>query len=288
MKNQINLAALDEKGLKFPKTLFLVVTMVALLVIGIVGYSFNLGYKMSADIAPLVDATMEIKLETSTAHLWFEEIISGDSNESMEQVIEHIDNAIWYADAMLNGGTNPEGNFVPLANPVLRNDIREVIAKIKRFKEILEQRYAAIHTSGVGTPIDQKVDALFEDFQHQADLVESKLQASIASDLTKYQYLQFIVLASIILLTITLLFVFYRFEKKRIESLRLFQQAQKQVKVLSGFLPICGTCKNILDDDGYWHRIENYIKDNSEAVLSDSICPQCEKKLVHKFCPADH
>ncbi len=70
--------------------------------------------------SPLVDATMKIKLETTTAHLWFEEIISGDRIEKIEDVIKHIDNAIWYATAMLEGGENPEGSFVPLANPIMR------------------------------------------------------------------------------------------------------------------------------------------------------------------------
>ncbi len=31
--------------------------------------------------SPLVDTTMEIKYEITIAHLWFEEIISGDSSK---------------------------------------------------------------------------------------------------------------------------------------------------------------------------------------------------------------
>ncbi len=50
-------------------------------------------------------------------------------------------------------------------------------------------------------------------------------------------------------------------------------------KALSGFLPICASCKKIRDDQGKWVQIENYIKGHTEAVLSHSICPECMEKL---------
>jgi hypothetical protein len=39
------------------------------------------------------------------------------------------------------------------------------------------------------------------------------------------------------------------------------------------------SCKRIRDDSGYWNQIESYIKENSEAVFSHGICPDCAKKL---------
>jgi len=64
-------------------------------------YSLYSSSKMINKYAPLVDATMEIKLEATTAHLWFEEIISGDRYENLDDIIKHIDLALWYANAML-------------------------------------------------------------------------------------------------------------------------------------------------------------------------------------------
>lgn len=56
-------------------------------------------------------------------------------------------------------------------------------------------------------------------------------------------------------------------------------KALAEVKVLSGFLPICASCKNIRDDKGYWKQIESYISHHSEAQFSHSICPDCAKRL---------
>lgn len=61
------------------------------------------------------------------------------------------------------------------------------------------------------------------------------------------------------------------------------QKALSEVKLLSGFIPICASCKNIRDDKGYWSQIETYIQQHSEAEFSHSICPDCAKKLYPKF-----
>jgi hypothetical protein len=55
--------------------------------------------------------------------------------------------------------------------------------------------------------------------------------------------------------------------------------ALKEVKQLSGLLPICSHCKQIRDDKGYWQRIESYIGAHSEAEFTHSICPDCAKKF---------
>ncbi|MCI5159691.1 MAG: hypothetical protein D3906_14940 [Candidatus Electrothrix sp. AUS1_2] len=57
------------------------------------------------------------------------------------------------------------------------------------------------------------------------------------------------------------------------------QEAVSQVKVLSGFLPICASCKKIRDDKGYWNQIESYIREHSEAEFSHGICPDCAARL---------
>ncbi len=56
------------------------------------------------------------------------------------------------------------------------------------------------------------------------------------------------------------------------------QKALDEVKVLSGFLPICSYCKKIRDDDGYWNQLEAYISQNTDALFSHSICSECMEK----------
>lgn len=57
------------------------------------------------------------------------------------------------------------------------------------------------------------------------------------------------------------------------------EQALAEVKVLSGLIPICASCKRIRDDKGYWKQLESYISDHSDAEFTHSICPDCQAKL---------
>ncbi|MGD9950692.1 MAG: hypothetical protein AB7U29_19790 [Desulfobulbus sp.] len=61
------------------------------------------------------------------------------------------------------------------------------------------------------------------------------------------------------------------------------KKALSEVKVLSGMLPMCASCKKIRDDDGYWQQIETYITEHSETKISHGICPDCIKKLYPQF-----
>ena len=55
------------------------------------------------------------------------------------------------------------------------------------------------------------------------------------------------------------------------------QEAMNQVKLLSGFLPICSYCKKIRDDQDYWQQVDAYISKRSEAKFSHGVCPECFK-----------
>ncbi|MGI2335862.1 MAG: hypothetical protein ACRKGH_04355 [Dehalogenimonas sp.] len=57
------------------------------------------------------------------------------------------------------------------------------------------------------------------------------------------------------------------------------QQALDQVKELNGLLPMCASCKNIRDDQGYWQSVEGYISAHSEATFTHGLCPACVRKL---------
>lgn len=54
-------------------------------------------------------------------------------------------------------------------------------------------------------------------------------------------------------------------------------------KVLSGFIPICASCKKIRVKSGEWVPVESYITERSEAKFSHGICPECKEKLYGRF-----
>lgn len=52
-------------------------------------------------------------------------------------------------------------------------------------------------------------------------------------------------------------------------------EAMASIRTLKGLVPICAACKKIRDDAGYWHQVEIYVHDHTEAEFSHGLCPDC-------------
>lgn len=70
-----------------------------------------------------------------------------------------------------------------------------------------------------------------------------------------------------------------RAEEERHQLIRKLSETLRQVKTLTGLLPICSSCKRIRDDKGYWQQVETYISSHSNASFTHGICPECVKKF---------
>ncbi|MGW8195310.1 MAG: hypothetical protein ACWGOX_13710 [Desulforhopalus sp.] len=273
-----------------PWRLYVLVLGIGLLIVAPMLYGFHLGNYMVEKYTPLIDAAMEIKLEAAFAHLWFEEIIAGDSVQDPENVTQHLDQAQWYATAMLEGGINSEGKFIPLEKRELRDEIGKVLEKITEFRKIIEQHFATMHQTGGNSPIDQRYDAIFWGFIEQADKVESNLQGEILAKAKIYKNIQAILVCVSLMLIGIIVSAFYFFERRRSADMELLntvnanlQQALQEVKTLKGIIPICSYCKKIRDNKGEWNHLETYINSHSEAELSHGLCPDCYNKEIESL-----
>ncbi|HET6961154.1 MAG TPA: PAS domain S-box protein [Terriglobia bacterium] len=74
-----------------------------------------------------------------------------------------------------------------------------------------------------------------------------------------------------------------RSQQEREKLIQELQDAFAKIKVLSGFIPICASCKKIRDDQGYWNQLEAYIQSHTEAQFSHGICPDCATSLYSDY-----
>lgn len=72
-------------------------------------------------------------------------------------------------------------------------------------------------------------------------------------------------------------------ERERDQLIVQLQEALVSVKTLRGLVPICASCKRIRDDQGYWHAVELYVAQHSEAEFTHGICPECRKRLYPEY-----
>ncbi len=131
---------------------------------------------------PWVDASAQIKLEVTLAYLWFEEILSDNSDKSIDVVRAHLKQAKWYATAILEGGKNDQRTFLPLPKNELRIQVNQVLYMTQQFHQAAEERYLASQQARSDSESDQTINLLFHSFISAATLLEDSLKKQIAQE----------------------------------------------------------------------------------------------------------
>lgn len=70
-------------------------------------------------------------------------------------------------------------------------------------------------------------------------------------------------------------------KKAEFEQHRLIEELQdalKNIRTLKGLVPICGICRKIRNDSGYWNNLDIFMQANSDVRFSHELCPDCKNK----------
>ena len=185
-------------------------------VVGSLGYGFFRGTQLYQKYFPLTDASMEMRLEATTAYLWFEEMLGGDKSKNMDEILKHLDQADWYARAMIDGGESAHLKLVPLREYQIRESIISLQNQLKRQRDLLNKRITAIHSSGPGSKIDAIYHETLEEFLKNANNLEMKIKSIMFHDYKIFKYICLGLISFCILLFLFLGFRFYRYERLRL------------------------------------------------------------------------
>ena len=92
------------------------------------------------------------------------------------------------------------------------------------------------------------------------------------------------IIAAVVPLLVAPPTAYYTFHmvERVIVSERQLKEAMEEINILSGMIPICAQCKNVRDDEGFWHQIESYMSSHSEAQFSHGLCPGCAAEAMEQ------
>lgn len=151
-----------------------------------------------------------VKNSSTEAHLWLEEILGGaEAKEEIKVVMELIDEANWYAEAIVDGGTNNDGTFYAVSDETIRTQIADVRKLLVQFKDLAQQRYDNSFNGGTTDPqkLDDQFDKLYDALVLAANKSETSLQQLVKSDMEAVKrdakIGQSIIVASLIVIFIT-------------------------------------------------------------------------------------
>lgn len=80
--------------------------------------------------------------------------------------------------------------------------------------------------------------------------------------------------------------------KERLHAEKEARQLERSLrdalaKVLSGYISICASCKQVLGKDGKWTPVEVYVTDETDVQFSHGVCPDCTERLYGEYLPPE-
>ena len=232
-----------------PWRLYLVIGFITLLVVGAMAYILQQTKNISATHDPLLVNVSEIELRVMTAHLWFEEILSGDRSEKIEMVRELLDQAEGGLHVMarkkFHSGEHVRPDAVPGTldahdrfhlshDSHIFQNIKESLVvtneKLDEFRDVLEKRYLAAQTSGPGTEIDQKADRIFAEFQKGTGEITKKIIDSKANHLAEFRVIQTSLIIVCLVLAVLMAVIVHRFERQRADDFLTVLRAEEALR----------------------------------------------------------
>ncbi len=211
-----------------PRTPLILTSITAALCLCLLLYIYSISESSFKRYVPWVDASMEIKYEISLAHLWFEEFLSGDTQETLESVEHHIQRANWFTLAILDGANNEQGIFLPLEEPLLRKQTNQLLYHLGLFKQKMGFRLT-VSPNTAGTPIDQEFDLLFRQLLQLTNTLEADLKQHIKDEKQAKNSLMLMLMLAICTMTAIASYSIWRFTQNRANYLRQLSTANQRI-----------------------------------------------------------
>lgn len=190
------------RNLKF----YLLLAVVAVLTIYalIVTYQFS---QKTYRYSLIITSLQNIKIETTTGHLWFEELITGDQSHEIKKIYDHIDKAIVSAEKMIECCKHLAGTNQEIINHDLQGKMTLVLSSLLTLKDLTAERYKFASGSGIGSQIDQEYDDTYYSLMTHVDSIETILKHSSQEDLKVGSNIHWILMTIVVLLLGIILFV---------------------------------------------------------------------------------
>ncbi len=195
-----------------------------------VAFSLWTGSRYIREIGPLVQANNRILLEVTTAHLWFEEILSGDTTHDFQNVQAHLNTAETLATTMLEGGSVEGIEIGSLKKAGLIEAVGGLSDRLGELHRLADNRFNAGKTGGSGSPLDVGFDAAFASVTTHSreidELLEEEARHKARGFFHVQLFLGFLILASSTLVTIVL----FRHDRRRQTNLLKIEQGAEDLR----------------------------------------------------------
>ena len=185
---------------------------------------------MLSRYAPLIDATMTIKHETTLAHLWMEEAIASGNKNMIDSVYASLDRSSQYTRAVLEGNQTDKGQLLAVQDSSIRSRLKKLLKRQQRFRELAEMRAAVLHNPSHTFLLHEKFNRTYHQVEHQANQAKQAIQKIMNSQLHRFRTLQSSILGAILLITIITGWLLYRYIRERKQNLKTITESEERYR----------------------------------------------------------
>ncbi|MBL7005138.1 MAG: response regulator [Gammaproteobacteria bacterium] len=193
-------------------------------------FLFQLGENVVERHAPQVDAIMEMKVEISHAHIWLEEVISGDSDENIQFVWEHIAQAKWYNKALLSGAKDKDGNVYLALDKKYTSDVLQIYTDLQRMNVLAKKRLQQQSISQAGSNADQLFDTIIRELSSNINALEDSVLLEMKVENKQFHALGYLIILFTFLAVFAVAIIMFFLEKGKIQRIQLEINSKQNLK----------------------------------------------------------
>jgi diguanylate cyclase (GGDEF)-like protein len=174
---------------------------------------------------PWINATAEIKLEATMAHLRLEKLLSGETGIDVEKVIGHLGQAEQLTVAMLDGNQN----YHSFADPVLRIHANQLLYQLVSFRNGTINLIAATDLNSSNVRLSRNYDNNFWTLIEKIDDLESAIQNYVQEEKKTNDSSLLLLLLAISGMTAISIISIAKYTLNRANYIRQLSEANKRI-----------------------------------------------------------
>lgn len=218
------------------KRKFLFTSLLALLVIASTTALVSQSTHLLREKSPLAEAAAEIKVNGTLAYLWFDEIMSGDTAQSIQEVWYYLEIADWHVVALLEGGESIMGNYQPVEDEEIRKRLIGLRELLSDFKVNVEKNYQLIQSDRAVIFNSVRRDEQFLEFASKADEIQRVIKASYESGIESYTRTSVALIIAVIVVAAYSIRIQHKHEKHRDALLESLTDANDAIEEKNALL----------------------------------------------------
>jgi len=218
----------DKQNKQAPRSKLLILRIYLAIAACVLGSAAGLGYawfsarRMTLEHSKVCCAVMEIRVETVAAHLWLQKYVYVREDDILNHVRSHLDNAVWYVQAILEGGTNHHDSYTAVRNSSIRQYAETINRQIASYREQILRRLDFVTQSNQAEYAIEAFDADFLSLIALTEQIEKDIKQMQRSELyVFYGICGVLLICWLILAVMFSLFMRQYFDKQRYHKQQL-------------------------------------------------------------------